>query len=79
MDQLGNTEEHYNTDTRLTNGSIHNNGHTAQVDVIETLAGDVGILSGGPLASDYQILQLHFHWGSDNTQGSEHTLDGQRY
>ena len=50
-----------------------------QLDVIATLPGDVGVLSGGPLEGDYQILQLHFHWGSDDTKGSEHTLDGQRY
>merc|ERR1712073_9067 len=24
-------------------------------------------------------LQLHFHWGSDNTKGSEHEYDGQAY
>jgi len=77
--QLGNTGEHYPGATRLVEGSIKNNGHTAQVDVIETLAGDVGVLSGGPLGSDYQVLQLHFHWGSDDNQGSEHTLDGQSF
>merc|ERR1712215_358707 len=51
---------------------------TAQLDVISTLPGDVGILKGGPLpaGSEYQILQFHFHWGADDTKGSEHTLDG---
>ena len=79
--QLGNTEEHYHSinNTRLVSGSIKNNGHTAQLDVIETLPGDVGVLSGGPLDSPYQVLQLHFHWGADDTQGSEHTLDGQSF
>ena len=48
-----------------------------QLDVIATLPGDVGILSGGHLTGEYQILQLHFHWGADDTKGSEHTLDGQ--
>ena len=47
-----------------------------QLDVIATLPGDVGILSGGHLQDDYQILQLHFHWGADDSKGSEHTLDG---
>ena len=50
-----------------------------QLDVIATLPGDVGILSGGHLEGEYQILQLHFHWGSDDTIGSEHTLDGKRW
>ena len=47
-----------------------------QLDVIATLASNVGILSGGHLDANYQILQLHFHWGADDTKGSEHTLDG---
>ena len=79
---------------RLEKGTVGNNGHTAvnpygigpivshpclqQLDVIAPLAGDVGVLSGGPLDGDYQILQLHFHWGSDDTKGSEHTLNGNR-
>ena len=29
--------------------------------------------------SKYNILQLHFHWGSDNTKGSEHTYGGKMY
>jgi len=64
---------------RLEAGTVKNNGHTAQLDVIATLPGDVGVLSGGPLDGDYQILQLHFHWGSDDTKGSEHTIDGKSY
>ena len=35
-----------------------------------------GVLSGGPLTEDYQILQLHFHWGETDTKGSEHTYNG---
>ena len=38
-----------------------------------------GVLSGGPLAGDYNVLQFHFHWGSENSQGSEHTVNGQKY
>ena len=36
-------------------------------------------LSGGPLDSEYKVLQLHFHWGSDNTKGSEHFYDGKAF
>ena len=25
---------------------------------------------------DYFLAQLHFHWGSDNTKGSEHQVCG---
>jgi len=59
----------------VTDNDLKNNGHTAQLDVTMPGAG-VGILSGGPLSENYQILQLHFHWGKDNTKGSEHTYDG---
>merc|ERR1712025_1289949 len=80
---VSNSEEHYGSmdskGDRLGAGTIKNNGHTAQLDVISTLPGDVGILSGGHLDADYQILQLHFHWGSDDTKGSEHTVDGQMF
>jgi len=84
IDQLSNSEEHYHypgapEQERLEDGTIKNNGHTAQLDVIATLPGDVGILSGGHLAGEYQILQLHFHWGADDTKGSEHTLDGKMF
>ena len=27
----------------------------------------------------YLLKQLHFHWGNDDTVGSEHTIDGQSY
>ena len=26
----------------------------------------------------FQFLQLHFHWGSTEDQGSEHTVEGRR-
>ena len=37
------------------------------------------MLAGGPLSGEYQMLQLHFHWGEDDTRGSEHTIDGKEY
>ena len=36
-------------------------------------------ISGGPLDGEYQFAQLHFHWGSDNGKGSEHTVDGSSF
>ena len=46
-----------------------------QIDVSNSAA----VLSGGPLGSDYKVLQLHFHWGSDDTKGSEHKYDGMAF
>ena len=37
------------------------------------------MMSGEPLKNTYELLQLHFHWGSDDTQGSEHTVHGKRF
>ncbi|XP_070212140.1 carbonic anhydrase 3-like isoform X2 [Littorina saxatilis] len=54
---------------------LWNNGHTAQVSY---LSGDLRV-NGGGLRSEYKVLQFHFHWGSDNTQGSEHTISGVPY
>lgn len=36
-------------------------------------------ISGGGLPGRYYLAQFHFHWGSRNNQGAEHTLDGFAY
>uniref|UniRef100_A0A0B7B2C3 Carbonic anhydrase n=1 Tax=Arion vulgaris TaxID=1028688 RepID=A0A0B7B2C3_9EUPU len=37
-------------------------------------------ISGGPLGKDhYRLVQFHFHWGSDDKCGSEHTVNGKMY
>ena len=28
---------------------------------------------------NYELLQIHYHWGEDVTEGSEHTVDGSKY
>ena len=50
-----------------------------QFDVLMPTGDDEGILRGGPLSEKYQILQLHFHWGKDDTKGSEHTYDNKAF
>jgi carbonic anhydrase len=47
---------------------------TVQVGVM----GDV-FVEGGSLDGKYQTLQFHFHWGSVDGQGSEHTFEGHAY
>lgn len=55
-------------------GSFKNNGHSVQFtpnsadDFIATVDG-----------KKYQFLQLHFHWGSKDTQGSEHRIEGKQF
>jgi hypothetical protein len=36
-------------------------------------------ISGGPLEGKYRLEQFHFHWGSNSSKGSEHTLNGYTY
>lgn len=33
-------------------------------------------LEGGPLLAKYEFSQIHFHWGPNPMEGSEHTVDG---
>ncbi|XP_071495387.1 carbonic anhydrase 4-like [Diadema antillarum] len=57
------------------NLDIKNNGHSVQV----TLPSNSYFIKGGGLSGKYQALQFHFHWGSDSTKGSEHSVDGVTY
>ncbi|XP_070182930.1 carbonic anhydrase 2-like, partial [Littorina saxatilis] len=61
-----------------TNGitwTLLNNGHAAQVSI----GSGTMQVSGGSLGGTYQVAQFHFHWGSDSTKGSEHTVNGLAY
>ena len=35
-------------------------------------------ITGGPVSDEYQFLQFHMHWGSNNLEGAEHVIDGVR-
>lgn len=37
------------------------------------------VVTGGPLTDRYQLAVIRFHWGNDNSLGSEHSIDGQNY
>ncbi|CAH1802318.1 unnamed protein product [Owenia fusiformis] len=54
---------------------VINNGHTVTV-MLDNM--DFR-LNGAGFANDYKAAQLHFHWGTDNERGSEHTLNGNKY
>ncbi|XP_071121249.1 carbonic anhydrase 1-like isoform X2 [Mytilus edulis] len=56
-------------------GNIKNNGHTIQVDMADdTVTLNGGGLDGGP----FNLAQFHFHWGTSDSTGSEHTVDGKQ-
>ena len=40
---------------------------------------DTPTVYGGPLTGLYELSQIHFHWGTDNNVGSEHTVANQTY
>lgn len=37
------------------------------------------VIAGGPLTDKYQLAVIRFHWGHDNSSGSEHSIDEQNY
>ena len=52
-----------------------NNGHALKMSFPEK----VYYVSGGGLTGVYTTVQFHFHWGPDNSVGSEHTVNGKEY
>ncbi|XP_040152809.1 carbonic anhydrase 7 [Anopheles arabiensis] len=56
--------------------NLTNNGHT----VVVTMESEVTpTVSGGPLTGVYEYSQLHFHWGDNDTFGSEDMIDNHRF
>lgn len=57
------------------NLEVTNNGFT----FLATIKGENSIC-GGPLeTTPYKLHSFHFHWGSDDSHGSEHTIDEKAY
>uniref|UniRef100_A0A3Q1GPM0 Carbonic anhydrase n=1 Tax=Acanthochromis polyacanthus TaxID=80966 RepID=A0A3Q1GPM0_9TELE len=56
---------------------ITNTGHAVKCVLKE----DLVEVSGGGLGHVYSVIQFHFHWGStsDDSKGSEHSVDSKRY
>lgn len=65
-------------DSSLMTGEFSNNEHTF---VFTYKSGALPTISGGrlPAGERFNFLQLHWHWGSVSSQGSEHTVNGQEY
>nr|KAF6426120.1 carbonic anhydrase 2 [Molossus molossus] len=62
---------------QATSKRIVNNGHAFNVEFDDSQ--DTAVLKEGPLADTYRLIQFHFHWGSCDGQGSEHTVDKKKY
>lgn len=65
----------YNTTKINSTFNITNNGHTVQVDVTDGFFE----ITGSGLADTYVTKQFHFHWGKNDTRGSEHLIDGKHF
>ncbi|XP_053414639.1 carbonic anhydrase 1 [Nycticebus coucang] len=56
---------------------IINVGHSFHVNFEDN--DNQSVLQGGPLSQNYRLHRFHFHWGSTNDYGSEHTVNGVKY
>ena len=36
-------------------------------------------ITGSDYGKQYNLLQFHFHWGQNDFQGSEHTMDYKKF
>lgn len=56
------------------NAKLANNGHSVQF--LPDPSDNSSELSGGPLDKKYTFAQYHFHWGKNDSEGSEHRVNG---
>ncbi|XP_063226615.1 carbonic anhydrase 7-like [Bacillus rossius redtenbacheri] len=56
--------------------TLTNNGHTVMLQMNRT---EEAVVSGGPLSGDYSFAQLHFHWGANDSMGSEDTINNHTF
>ncbi|XP_075230827.1 carbonic anhydrase 2-like [Lycorma delicatula] len=55
---------------------ITNNGHTVLLELNQT---QEVVVKGGPLNGSYTFAQLHFHWGQNDSVGSEDKINSHSY
>ncbi|XP_062132472.1 carbonic anhydrase 2 [Drosophila sulfurigaster albostrigata] len=72
--------EYINFDSTPESVSVTNNGHTVLVKM-SFAKGKEPRVRGGPLERQayYQFEQFHFHWGENDTVGSEDTINNKAY
>lgn len=58
------------------NSELKNNGHTV---VVTMDFEDIPTVSGGPLNGTYKFSQFHFHWGDNDTLGSEDKINNKSF
>ncbi len=55
-----------------------NTGHDVKL-VLDDPSPHAINISGGPLSYKYRVAEITFHFGSIDSIGSEHTIDGQSF
>ncbi|XP_057662699.1 carbonic anhydrase 1-like [Diorhabda carinulata] len=63
-------------DEPLETVKLVNNGHTVQLSIQQ---GNIPSIGGGPLNSTYNFYQLHFHWGKNDSEGSENLINNHSF
>ncbi|XP_011194505.2 carbonic anhydrase 2 isoform X2 [Zeugodacus cucurbitae] len=58
---------------------LENNGHTIKFNVPQTIENVPPTITNGPLEDIYEAAEVHFHWGSPTSKGSEHVINQRRY
>jgi len=69
----------YNTKKGNVKGKLSNVGSSLKFTPTETNVKKLPGISNGTLPGNFNLLQFHFHWGSTNDRGSEHTVDGKSF
>ena len=62
---------------RISGGIASNNGHVIRYEMPKNVSATIrgGVLENRP----FQLDHFHVHFGSEETRGSEHTIDGVAY
>ncbi len=56
-----------------------NTGHDVKIVLEQDNSPHFINISGGPLTYQYRVCEITFHFGSIDSLGSEHTIDGQSF
>jgi len=58
---------------------LTNNGHSVKLATEPAVPADTPLISGGGLPNSYKFAQIHFHWGAEDSKGSEHLVGDTQY
>jgi len=71
--------ETFNFDTATMGMSLIDNGHTALVNLNQTAIAANEKAYTMFQGKKFEPIQFHYHWGYDDTTGSEHFIDGKQF